>query len=297
MKISVADIYFPKLKALVISARGIESELPKPEELRSMINADVIGLLFDEYMRGSFGALDFSFMCNIMPNISYLRIVSSQEHSNYGFVTEFKKLNALYLDSHQTPIVLSSPLIPNLHTFKAIWFDNYNTILKYNESIEDIWIDGFPHEDLRSIPQLPNLRKLRIRSHDLNNLRGLENFPNLISLQIQDGKKMKSLSGLDSAPLIERLDLGYLPEIQGINEIKELKHLKELFLFNCSKITNLQALSRCFDLETIQVNGMQIETLKPLEDLPKLTWLLLSEKTKVKDNDTRLMNKIMKNST
>lgn len=98
---------------------------------------------------------------------------------------------------------------------------------------------------------LPSLRRLQIaRFRGLATLDGVGSMPSLLALDLETGRCLTDARGATEALGLQRLallDVGDLPDIEFVRELKELRH----FVLGTTKITS--------------------GDMSPLKDLPKLT--------------------------
>ena len=123
---------------------------------------------------------------------------------------------------------------------------NYNKV----ESLEELYFSDYKGlDDFRSISQSKILKKLRFVSCSFSSLDGIEDYPNLQSLDIWYNRKLANVSALK--------------EIAG--------NLRGLSIENCPKISDFSVLSSLNNLETLSLEGNnEIPSLRFLNDMKKL---------------------------
>ena len=87
-------------------------------------------------------------------------------------------------------------------------------------------------------------------------------------------KGITSLSGLETAGLLETLDVGQNEEILDLTPLSGLTRLERLDVAD-NKITDVSALSGLENLTTLDLRNNQITDVAPLKDLINLTYIYL----------------------
>lgn len=120
--------------------------------------------------------------------------------------------------------------------------------------------------------QCEKLRDLRLFSYDRSSFTDLGRAKHLVSLSISQSK-IESLNGVKSMKNLERLDLGSLPRLTDIDEIRSLPRLKFLRLQNVGGLA-LEALLPIFDAVSVEEFMLgkthDLPNLLPFEKLKSL---------------------------
>jgi internalin A len=153
-----------------------------------------------------------------------------------------------------------------------------------------VWMSVEKLSSFADLPALPNVTSISAFRAGVKSLRGIERFPSLETLNIDQGApgdlsklaplkkltylsavrcKVRSLNGVPRS--IETLDLrdNALASLDGI---EKLTKLVDLFLDN-NKLTRIPNLSALRKLETLSLEGNRILRLENLEGLRSLTSL------------------------
>lgn len=178
----------------------------------------------------------------------------------------------------------------------------------HNAKIEDINIDW---------NQLKNLKEVSfVNCKFLTSLDGLSNAKNIINIRLQNCKKIKSIKEISSLPLtqdislidmskdledfnlleklhhLEFVNMGYSKYFDTLDIFKNSIKLKELMLWSCKNIFNIDTLGKLPLLERISLMSFgKISTLKPLCVLQNLSHLSFNSTT-IGDNDISCLKNI-----
>ena len=134
---------------------------------------------------------------------------------------------------------------------------------------------------LRGIENFPNLVSLDISFNNLNlsELRGIENSPNLVSLDISDNN-LSELRGIENFPNLVSLDISEnnLSDLRGI---ENLKNLESLDLDGNSGLTNLSGIEILQKLQSLDLSGLsKLSDLRGIEYLKNLKELSIGHNSK-----------------
>ena len=205
-------------------------------------------------------AEDISFLMQC-PTLKYLSIVpsdSAPEKFDYSPLYEMPEIN--WLDCRMKyggPLEHLSTKIDcsRINGLKELYVRG-NGCLNYNkvESLEKLYFSDYKGlKDLRSISQSKVLKMLRFVSCSFSSLDGLEDYPNLQSLDIWYNRKITDISALE----------------------RSSKSLRGLTIENCPKITDFSVLSSLVNMEALSLEGNnEIPNLRFLNNMKKLKFFI-----------------------
>ena len=135
--------------------------------------------------------------------------------------------------------------------------------------------------EIKQIKNPSSIKNLQIRLSNLNNLKGLNAFINLIQLDLSNNQIASLNNNLSSLSKLKYLDISCnkLNSLDGIEELESLEHLNA----SHNKIITLMAFSKFNNkssLNTLNIKGNLIYDLKEFDNLvgfTKLQTLVLSE--------------------
>lgn len=130
-------------------------------------------------------------------------------------------------------------------------------------SLRELFVNRYKGKDIAPFARLVNLESLAILGAPVENLQGLGGLGKLRSLRLADLRRLRCLAGLEQLTGLEELEVHTCRKVSSIGEVAALSRLKKLALNN---------------------DG-DIETLKPLDNLTALEWVLFYQSTKILDGD------------
>jgi len=130
-------------------------------------------------------------------------------------------------------------------------------------TLKELFVNGYSGKVFSPFAALFNLESLAILNSPIANLHQLGALRRLRSLRLANLKRLTSLAGIEGLATLEELEIHTCRAIRSIEEIGSLPGLRRLFLNN---------------------DG-DIESLKPLEKLNGLEWVLFYESTNICDGD------------
>lgn len=144
---------------------------------------------------------------------------------------------------------------------------------------DSLIIDSF---DLRlsDFNYCPSLEKLFIDKSSSNDLKGIENFPNITMLEIDQDTYISDISEIVKCKKIEDLTFHFADSVSDYSYLGELENLNDLYIILSGrydekeyKAVNIESLSSCKNLEYLGIQGCYMENmdfLEPLTNLKKL---------------------------
>ncbi len=160
--------------------------------------------------------------------------------------------------------------------------------IKYDEFSDkyfaiEIESDRFSLSDLS---YSENLKRLTINKLGADNLNGIENFPNLEYLTINDDC-VRDISDLSKLKNLDTIWIRFTSTVEDYSVLSELENLKEFGAILCNDggtMPHIEAIENCLKLEKLYLQGFTIEDIGFIENLKNLKDLRLwSYKTSIND--------------
>jgi len=134
--------------------------------------------------------------------------------------------------------------------------------------------------DISPLLSLTSLEYVEIIDCPVDNIEALSGMSKLLDLTL-DQTKVTSLAPLQNCSILERFT-GGLEQCNSIDGLG-LSSLKEVMLFNCNQVTNLNALSACSGLTNLTIYGAeQLTDISGLAGCTLLNWLKLDNATSLR---------------
>ncbi|WP_344234778.1 hypothetical protein [Kribbella hippodromi] len=151
--------------------------------------------------------------------------------------------------------------------------------------LTEIGVDwGQIRQTFRSAVHLVRLFARRYTEDDLSVVASASELETLV---LKDRPRLKSLGGLDALPGLQHLGVHLAARLSDAGAVRG-SMLRELHLEACKKVTTLDDIATCGDLEVLNLSdGATFPTAEPLRALTKLQDLLMSGSTKIQDGDLR----------
>lgn len=233
---------------------------------------------------------------NLPNNVKYLDPRRHKEISDYNG-------KAIYINGAWSSEIENFILNNNITVLFLIntmgWATRDYSFLYKLKQIEYLAISSIQAINLKSIEGMENLARLRLRTSinekinfsKLCNLRecyiewsrNAETIFNSKSLKILylDEAKTRDLSSLGHLHQLEELTVGN-STLEGISWLKNLGNLRKLSLLNCRKVTDYTAVSKCTQLEWLQIDGTKkVTNLDFIQKLTKLSVLLIESNSEI----------------
>lgn len=130
-------------------------------------------------------------------------------------------------------------------------------------TLKNLFVNCYDGRDIAPFIRLGNLESLSVLNAPIENLHGLSSLGRLQFLRLANLRRLKSLLGIERLGVLEMLDVHSCRAVSAIDEVGSLLGLKK-FCLN---------------------NDGDIESLKPLNKLNGLEWMLFYESTNILDGD------------
>ena len=202
---------------------------------------------------------------------------------------------------------------------------DFSFLTKYSHYLEGLEIVGATNKNYHFVNQMINLKYLNLQVYsddeiDLNNFVHLENciiqwqktiknlfdclslkslsmsydkkdldkFSNLVNLEYLQIKvcPATSLLGLSKLKKLKNLKIFQFTKLESLDGVEKLLNLEELVINTCKKITNINNLANLTNLKKIVLNNLNdIDSIKPLVDVTSLEDIEIMEDTNIIDGD------------
>lgn len=127
------------------------------------------------------------------------------------------------------------------------------------------------------------------KEHNLKSLPNIINLKNLIIIS----SNIETLSGIEKYPHLESLDLSYVSKLSIIADIKYAKLLKTLSIFNAKKVNNYSDIGILKNVETLRIcDSGNIQDINFISDMPKLKSFSFAGSNVVDGNLIPILNHI-----
>ncbi len=149
-------------------------------------------------------------------------------------------------------------------------------------TLEYIFINNYPGEDLEQFSNHINLHTLRLKSPKIKRIGEISTLIGLTYLELCNARKLESLVSVEVLRNLECLDIESSRKIQDIDSVKSLLKLKRLLICDCGEIKSLAPLLNLQDLkEFIFYESTNIidGDLSPLKYLPNLEKVSFQERS------------------
>ena len=162
-------------------------------------------------------------------------------------------------------------VFPKLRFASVRWRPGAASLLEL-PGLEELLVEGYPHEDLKPLAALKRLRWLGLFSRKLVSLEGLAELVSLRALSLTNCPSLVDLKALESARAIEDLQFQTCRGVTSLEPMASLASLKRLKLEQSGRVGSVRPLQGLKQLEELYLIGLTVEDgdLSPLLSLPAL---------------------------
>ncbi|HWD38850.1 MAG TPA: hypothetical protein VG944_08385 [Fimbriimonas sp.] len=219
------------------------------------------------YAKGCY-TTDLSFLRDL-PDLQRLSI------TNYR-ITDLEPIHALHrLRSLDVSTYCSSEIrfgeFPELEAVGLEWRRKAKSLFECR-TLKSAFINHYKGQDLTALANLENLERLALLTSPIKSLKGIEALQKLRSIRLGNLTRLESIAGIEDLSYLEELDVDTCRRVNSISNVAPLGNLKNLFFNNMG----------------------DIDSIKFLDNMPSLEWILFCESSNVLDGDlsplTRLTN-------
>lgn len=193
---------------------------------------------------------DLSFLLNL-PGLRGVEIFSPPIR-DVSVINSLNELELLSLDC-KTVTPLDFQRFSRLKSVFLTWRPAYRSLFDVT-TLRYLNIIGFPATSLDVWKRNPKLKELKISSPKLESLTGIESFPVVEKLDLFRCRKLKSLEALRGKKSLKYLEIGQCPSGLDLGPIGSLRNLETLILDNCKEIETIAPLVHCKKLAVLQIS-------------------------------------------
>ena len=115
----------------------------------------------------------------------------------------------------------------------------------------------------------PLLEEVHLNGAGLVEVKALSKSPLLKTVDLSENKKLSSLEGIrESGASLESLNLHKCETLESIEPVRDLTHLKEIYLANCTSLKSIEALGNIKTLAKLTLESCRsLSSLKGIEEL------------------------------
>jgi len=143
--------------------------------------------------------------------------------------------------------------------------------IENNLQLAELHINETKIVDLNPLEKLTSLQILHCKKLGLETLEPLKNLTNLIELDCSQNL-IKDIKPLKNMMLLEHLNISLNEEIETIEPLRGKVNLTK-FWMRKMKVTDISALSTCYNMVELDVFSNEIGTIEPLRKLKKIAKL------------------------
>jgi len=146
----------------------------------------------------------------------------------------------------------------NLEQFKTTWNDSIKG-LNNCRALKALCLSKYLRKDLKLFSGLEILENLEINYSKIETLEGLQNLKNLVSLDLDNCKKLKNLSGLISSHRnLINIRIFNCPVLRDASSLGELSLLENLHIGRVKELQDLEFLSSMNGLKKCIINPKNV---------------------------------------
>lgn len=184
-----------------------------------------------------------------------------------GPVMSLSNLRSLQLSTYsKTKIDFSS--LPYLEDLALEWNAAHKSLFTH-PLLKTAFINRYSGKDLSKFSTLPQLRSLALASPKIESLAGAE-LRHLNTLGVYAAKKLRGLEGLQNFPSLQRLELDESRGVADLSLVGQLRKLRCLSVCNCGPISTLQPIENLPELRELYFHGTTNVLDGNLEGIAKL---------------------------
>lgn len=143
--------------------------------------------------------------------------------------------------------------------------------IENNTQLTELYINETEITDLSPIQNLTTLQVLHCKKLALETLEPIKKLINLVELDCAQNK-IKDIDALKNMSLLEHLDISLNEDIESIEALRNKSNLTK-FWMKKMKVTDINAISTCYNMVELDVFSNEIGTLEPLRKLKKIAKL------------------------
>ncbi|MDR1316110.1 MAG: leucine-rich repeat domain-containing protein [Spirochaetales bacterium] len=146
---------------------------------------------------------------------------------NFDSIYSLKKLEKIYILCKQKFSLDVSRF--NLKHLGAEYWKGLKNIEK-TETLESMVITKYPHENIRELLSLKNLKILHIYSSKIKTLEGIEKLNNLEELSLSRNNNLESIAEIKNIKLLNSFSIEKCKKITDCAFVYEMENIKRLYV-------------------------------------------------------------------
>lgn len=205
------------------------------------------GVFIRKFLENDSEAIDLSLLIPLKENLFHLAINDNIPINDVRNIEQLTNLKSIWL-----PVITDHLDLSYLDNLEEISMKGGSTITNIDKlsKLDVLYIKGSTGKNLMSFSGSDYVKKIILADTNLENLEGIEKFPNLSSLELSYNNKLNDLSSLISMKLT-RLKILKCKKLLSTDILKENKSIKDLY------IDNLTTLSSLVKIPTLESIGFQ----------------------------------------
>ncbi|MFW0737767.1 leucine-rich repeat domain-containing protein [Flavobacterium sp. T12S277] len=205
------------------------------------------GVFIRKFLENDSEAIDLSLLIPLKENLFHLAINDNIPINDVRNIEQLTNLRSIWL-----PVITDNLDLSYLANLEEISMKGGSTITNIDKlsKLDVLYIKGSTGKNLMSFSGSDYVKKIILADTNLENLEGIEKFPNLSSLELSYNNKLNDLSSLISMKLT-RLKILKCKKLLSTDILKENKSIKDLY------IDNLTTLSSLVKIPTLESIGFQ----------------------------------------
>lgn len=205
------------------------------------------GVFIRKFSENDSEAIDLSLLIPLKENLFHLAINDNIPINDVRNIEQLTNLRSIWL-----PLITDNLDLSYLANLEEISMKGGSTITNIDKlsKLDVLYIKGSTGKNLMSFSGSDYVKKIILADTNLENLEGIEKFPNLSSLELSYNNKLNDLSSLISMKLT-RLKILKCKKLLSTDILKENKSIKDLY------IDNLTTLSSLVKIPTLESIGFQ----------------------------------------
>jgi len=215
---------------------------------------------------------------SFLENIKELQSLEINDWKNVDLspIHCLNKLRRLAIDTY-CKNEINYTCFPELKSASLEWRPKAKSIFQCL-TLEYIFINNYPGEDLEGFSKHINLHTLRLKSPKIKRIGKIHSLVRLTFLELSNARRLESLIGVEVLKNLEYLKIESSRKIQDIDSVKSLLQLKRLLICDCGEIKslvpllNLQGLKEFIFHESTDILDGDLSPLKKLPNIEKVSF-------------------------
>lgn len=196
------------------------------------------------------------------------------EHIPLEILTELKSLSST-LDPLPAPIDFAK--LTKLRSCSVRWHKNASSLADCT-NLERLRLSSLKRDAVPLLENLTRLRHLGLSHSGIDFLGPLSKMEKMEFLELEVVRQLQSLEGIEAFPNLKCLYLNEAHKVHDLTPVSGLKNLEALIIVDCGEIDSLAPLAETQRLKAVSFAGSKTTIkdgdLSPLTQLPNLSMLM-----------------------